>query len=247
MSGSVSKPPSSPGVEPPATSASSPSAPYPRPAALPPSNWQRFREFLNPLYHWHKFREDIAAARHGLSVWHLGQLKSNPAEFERGARGKMFGTFVISGAFACVALPAGIAVQAATKSAWMGMMTPIIVGHLMSNIAFQVIWAWTNRDLYRSERNVFRRFLSLQKDLLPLQWAGIKIVVPMILIALPINIFLAWVIETYFKDLVQYLPVGAFMVVIEMILFQGTYIRLMGNLFERYARDLAVRHCSAAP
>ena len=199
--------------------------------------------WLNPAYHVHKMREDVSAAKHGLSIWHLGTLTNNPEAFEQGVRGKMFAAFVMAGAFSVIALPIGIAAQVATKSAWVGMVTPMVLGHVISNVSFQFIWAWTNRDLYAPHRGFISKFFSLEEDLVPLQVAGLRVVAPLILLALPINSLFAFVLETYFHDLVKFIPIGIIMVAVEMIFFNGTYIRLMGNLFERYAKQLTRRYC----
>jgi len=198
------------------------------------------------MYHVRKMREDLSAARHGLKIWHLGQLVTDPVAFEKAVRGKMFATFVLAGAFSAIALPIGIAAQAASNSAWVGMMTSIIVGHAVSNIAFLFIWGWTNRDLYAQCGSPLARTKALLEDILPLLWAGLKVVAPLLFAALPINGLFAFLLDTYLRHLVRYIPIGFIMVAIEMLFFNGTYIRLMGNLFERYAGILTRRYCSAS-
>jgi len=188
-------------------------------------------------------REDVAAAKHGLAIWHLGTLTHNPEAFTTGVRGKMFAAFVLSGAISVIALPIGVAAQVATNSAWVGMITPMALGHLISNIAFQFIWAWTNRDLYAPHRGLIGKIMSLEEDLVPLQLAGLRVALPLILLALPINSTFAFILETYFHNLVKFIPIGFIMVAVEMFFFNGTYIRLMGNLFERYSEQLTLRYC----
>lgn len=198
------------------------------------------------MYHVRKMREDLAAAKHGLKIWHLGQLTSDPIAFEKAVRGKLFATFVLAGAFSVIALPIGVAAQVATNSAWVGLLTPIIVGHFVSNVAFIFVWGWTNRDLYSHCGNPIARLKAICDDILPLLWAGLKVVAPLMMAALPINAVFAYLLDNYLKHLVRYLPIGFFMVAIEMLFFNGTYIRLMGNLFERYSRILTERYCGTS-
>jgi len=199
--------------------------------------------WANPAYHVRKMREDVSAAKHGLAIWHLGTLTHNPEAFRTGVRGKMFAAFVLAGAISVIALPIGVAAQVASNKAWVGMITPMALGHLISNVAFQFIWAWTNRDLYAPHKGLVGKFMSLEEDLVPLQLAGLRVALPLVLLALPINGTFAFILDTYFQNMVKYIPIGFIMVAVEMIFFNGTYIRLMGNLFERYSEQLTRRYC----
>lgn len=214
----------------------------PAPVPPPPTALQRTVEFLrnfgNPLYHLRKLRQDFGAARHALRIWHLSEVVHDPAALERGFRGKMFATFVIAGLISIIALPIGAAIQVATLNAWWGLIGTIIIGHFTANASFQVIWSLTNRDLYRHWPGPWQRFLALQRDLLPMQLAGLRIVAYILVVALPFNATLALAVQHWIPGAVKVVPVNILSAIVDAALFNSTFVRLMGNLFERRATEL---------
>ena len=210
-----------------------------------PSPLSAVKNFANPAYHWRKIKEDFNAAKSGISVWHLGTLRSNAEAFANAARGKFFATFVLAGFCAALALPLGHSVQVAAKNYYAGMAAVIIIGHGLANIAFQIIWAWSNSDLYKSHRGV-QKFLAIQRDLLPMQWKGLKIATVLTLIALPIVALITWLFQRFLPNLVEIVPMGALMALIDIMLFNSHFVRLMGNLYEQYSHTLAKKYCVSA-
>jgi len=197
-----------------------------------------FRNFANPVYHLTKLRQDFAAARHALQIWHLSEVVHDAPVLERAIRGKMFATFVIAGLISIVALPIGAAVQVATLNAWWGLIATILIGHFTANAGFQVIWSVTNRDLYRHWPSAWERFLALQHDLLPMQVQGLKIVAYILVVALPFNATLAMAVQHWVPGAVKVVPVNILSALVDAALFNSTFVRLMGNLFERHATVL---------
>jgi hypothetical protein len=200
------------------------------------------KTWVNPAYHYRKIKEDLGAAKQGLKVWNLDSLRSDPVRFATAARGKMFATFVLSGACSAPALPIGMGAQAATNNAWIGMGVTILLGHTIANIAFQIIWAVTNRNLYRSHGNFVARLVAMEKDLLPLQWEVIKIATYWTAVAMPLNAVIALAIEKGLPNLIRVVPIGPFMAILDALIFNGPFVRMMGNLYERYSKVLAQRY-----
>jgi len=214
-------------------------APTPKLSALATVNAFLSR-WANPVYHFRKIREDLIAALHGIKVWHLGKLKHDEAAFNTAARGKMFATFVMSGAFSTVALPIGAAAQAATSSAQVGFAATVGVGHGVALVAYHIIWLITNRDLYKGSANPF---IEAEKDLLPLQWGMLKVGAIFTAIAFPLNWFIVEIIHRYLSSMERYLPMSVIMVIFDVLIFNAQFVRIIGNLFERSALVLARRHC----
>jgi hypothetical protein len=221
-------------------SAKSPRTQVQRLSVVLKRNWKKsIRSWANPMYHVRKMREDLSAAKHGLKIWHLGTLLDDQEKFAKAARGKFFATFVIAGACAAIAFPIGWAAQAASNSFWIGMGVTILAGHTAANLSFLTIWNFTNKDLYR-HRGPFAVF----EDMLPLLWRGIKVAAFLTVIALPLNGIIVKGLETFAANAIRFLPTSAFMAMLDALLFNSTYVRLMGNLYEKYANELAAKYCS---
>jgi len=202
-------------------------------------NWKKsIRSWANPAYHFRKIREDLYAAKKGLQIWHLGTLLDDRDKFAMTARGKFFATFVIAGACASVAFPIGWAAQAASNSFWIGMAVTILAGHAAANLSFLLIWMFTNKDLYKN-----RSGLAVYDDILPLLWRGIKVATWLTIIALPLNGIIVKGLETFAANAIRFLPTSAFMAMLDALLFNSTYVRLMGNLYEKYSGELADKYC----
>jgi hypothetical protein len=207
------------------------------------SGLKTVKSWVNPAYHLRKIREDLSSAAHGLKVWHLGRLLDDPPRFATAARGKFFATFVIAGACASVALPIGHAAQASSSNFWTGMFVTIGVGHGIANLGFWIIWGTTNRDLYRSINGFGPKFVAIAKDVLPLLGRGLQIAIPLTAVALLLNVPIVGAVEKFLPASVRLLPVGVIMAIVDALMFNSHYVRLMGNLFEKYSNEMAKKYC----
>jgi len=121
------------------------------------------------------------------------------------------------------------------------LIATFAVGHGVALIAYHIIWMMTNRDLYKESA---KPFIEAEKDLLPLQWGMLKIGAIFTAIAGPLNWAIAELIHRYLNAFERYLPMSAIMLVFDVLLFNAQFVRVIGNLFEKSAKQLAARHCA---
>ncbi|MFQ3587165.1 MAG: hypothetical protein SNJ74_03660 [Fimbriimonadaceae bacterium] len=203
----------------------------------------RFGRYLNPLYHLRQAREDLRASRHALRNYRFESVRHDREMLARTMRGKLFGTFFVAGIFNLAGVITGTAAQAATQNPWVGLFTTIVVASVVSTTAYQIVWAIANRDLYRRFfRSRWQRFLAIERDLLPIQLTGFKFALAFGLISVPLTSLLILVLEPISPYLVRVIPMGVVVATIDAVLVSGTFVRIMGDLFEFHSVRLANKY-----
>lgn len=203
----------------------------------------RVGRYLNPLYHLRQAREDLRASRHALRNYRFDAVRHDQGMLARTMRGKLFGTFFVAGIFNLSGVITGTAAQAATQNPWVGLFTTIIVASIVSTTAYQIVWAMTNRDLYhRFFRSRWQRFVAIERDLLPIQLTGFKFALAFGLISVPLTSLLIIVLEPISPYLVRIIPMGVVVATLDAILVSGTFVRIMGDLFEVHSVRLANKY-----
>ena len=202
----------------------------------------RFGRYANPKYHYHKLVEDIKSAKAGLAMWHLDSATSE-TEMRKAIRGKLFATFLAGTPVAGLGAPIGYAIQVATGNVMYGVVLGVLIANFLGLVAFQIVWATSNREFYRRQYTHFgERWNSMFHDIWPMQWKSVKIALMMNLFMLPLAWIVTIVIAWLFPQGLRFVPISFVISASEAIFIQGTTIRLLGDLFERHSRVLARRY-----
>ncbi|MBL8059925.1 MAG: hypothetical protein JNK63_04315 [Chthonomonas sp.] len=202
----------------------------------------RFSRYLSPKYHWRKLVEDVKSAKAGLSMWQLDKAKSE-GELRKAIRGKLFATFLAGTPIAGFGAPIGYGIQIATGNPLIGIYSGVLLANCLGLLAFQVVWATTNRAFYaRRHYGLMARWKAMLEDLWPMQWQSIKIALVMNLFLLPLTWIIAAVMTWLFPQGIRYIPLGLVVSGAEAVFIQTTTLRLLGDLYERHARVLARKY-----
>jgi hypothetical protein len=194
------------------------------------------RLLLQPSYHLKRIIEDLRAARHALAQWDLDCLRSDEGALAQAIRGRMFATFLLSGLFGVFGPILGTANQYVTKNPYEGFFVGLIVANLFGSIGYQIIWWVAHQKMYRARKGTgVGRFLALERDLLPLQWDGLRYTALFLLITAPIMLALIAVIHHFAAPLAQVIPFPVIMVAVETVVVHSSLVRVMGDLFEKHA------------
>lgn len=203
------------------------------------------RLLIQPSYHLKRIVEDLRAARHALAQWDLDTLRSDEAALARAIRGRMFATFLLSGLFGVFGPILGTANQYVTKNPYEGFFVGLIVANLFGTIGYQIIWWVAHQKMYRARKGPgIPRFLALERDLLPLQWDGIRFTALFLLITVPIMLGLIAVIHHFAEPLAQVIPFPVIMVAVETLIIHSSLVRVMGDLFEKHAARVSHNYLS---
>lgn len=220
-----------------------------QPSAEEPEESKKFdfrsytRQFINPAYHFRKIQEDVRLALKAIRSKKLRDHFTSVEDLADAIRGRLFATFALSSMFASVGFAVGLVAQYSTGSIWVGLFTTLLVGNIMGILSYQTIWTITNWDLYRNRASTFwGRIWQMELDLLPLQLRGFRIVIIINAMTIPINMVLIWALNLIIPNQVNYIPAGVLAPMIEFLLFNAPMIRLIGDLFERYSRELALKY-----
>ena len=201
-------------------------------------------KYGNPVYHWHRMQEDLL---------HFSNAIKNRKDFGRDImdrqglaeafRGKLFGSFFFSGPFSFTGVLFGAALQYLFKNPWLGIFAPVAIGHLVSTIAYQVIWWLDNRKLYATYTSSgWRQFIEMEKDLIPIHIAGFKVALAFAAITIPFNSVILVILDHFSHYLATVLPMSVMVMFVDLLFVSSTIVRVMGDLFERHAFVLADKY-----
>lgn len=220
-----------------------------RPKLEEPNDSKKFdfkgyaKQFIKPTYHFRKIKEDIRLSLKAIRSKKLRDHFTTVDALADAIRGRLFAIFALSSMFASVGFAVGLVAQYSTGSIWVGLFTTLLVGNIMGILSYQTIWTITNWDLYRNRASSFwGRIWQMELDLLPLQLRGLRIVIIINAMTIPINMVLIATLNLIIPNQVNYIPAGVMAPMIEFLLFNAPMIRLIGDLFERYSKELALRY-----
>ena len=205
-----------------------------------PLGWDYIRQLLKPSYHLRKILDDLKAAKHALSERDLDKIRDDEEALARAFRGRMFATFLLSGAFGVFGPLLGTVFQYSTGNPTEGFFVGLIIANLFGTIGYQVIWYTAHRSMYRDRAKTFGgRFLALEKDLLSLQWDGMRYTALFLLVSVPIMLLLIKGIEWMAAPVARVIPFAVIGPMVEMIFIHSSLVRVMGDLFERHSHRVA--------
>lgn len=210
------------------------------------------REFLRPAYHLKKIKEDIKASVHALRNRDLVILKDDVDSLAHALRGRLLATYFMVGPFGVLGPVAGTFFQYKIAQNFPGvsMMTfavTIIVGNIFSIIGFQIIWACSAYYLYRMKPPAFFNWLSLWRDILPLQWKGFQRWAGANVVLVPLCTLALGLIDRFLPQVSKVVPFGVLTPAAEILFVHTSLIRLMGDLFEKESHRIAKNHMTVPP
>jgi hypothetical protein len=196
------------------------------------------RRYANPLYHLRKLREDVMATWN--AVRNLGHSPKTAEELAESFRGKLLGCFYLAGGLSWIGVAISYHLQLLYKNPFVGQYSEGLINMVLCSAGFQVIWVRINQGLYRG--SLRKRFLDLERDLLPVHWTGIRNGLVLDLIARPTVSLIIFIIQRIDPQLALVIPAAIIQVVFGAIFVQTNYMRLIGDFIERWSRVLAERH-----
>jgi hypothetical protein len=195
------------------------------------------------MYHVRRLREDLQAFASAMILRRSLGLGDDFEALVQLFRGKLFGSFFFSGAFGLVGVALGSAAQYATGSPWVGLFSTVLIAQVACTVAYQVVWWIDNRNLYHAAaRTPWARFVEMERDLLPVHKVGLQWALTFALVSVPLNSLLIVVASAISESFARALPMGVLVMAVDAVLVNGTFIRLMGDLFERHAMKLAEKY-----
>ena len=188
-------------------------------------------------------KEDLALVKQANQIRKLYSHPHSPEELQKLFRGKLFSIFMVSGPTAFLGLAIAGVLQAVTRSPWVGLFASILLVFVVTTTAFQILWYADNKNVYRVNGR-FRKnsFVAMQQDLMPLHIFGLKTAATFALVAVPINAVIIGAVQIANAQAANSLPVPLMVFILDTILVQGTFMRIMGNFFDRHSVMLAKRH-----
>jgi len=204
--------------------------------------WAKFVRLYNPKYQFKKLREDFRSAMRAMKHWHF-EHSHEYGVLADSFRGKLFAAFFVSGLMVWPAMAISTYVQAATRNPTLSTLVMLAFTQIACTLVYQIIWYLSNRELYRLKFNrPVERFRALEKDILPVQWKGFRLVVPVLLLTYPIVTLVIHWITSAFPQTMNYLPAGPLGFIVELLLIGTPFMRAMGDLFESHSKKLAAHY-----
>jgi hypothetical protein len=205
--------------------------------------WAKLKCYLNPSYHFRKMREDFEAFGQYLVARKTFGQALDTGSLVSSFRGKLFGSFFLSGGFSLVGVAAGTYLQVITGNPWVGLFVPIVVGAIAATTVYQIVWWCDNWRLYHLYRHhSWERIAEFEKDLLPIHASGLRMAAIFALLTVPLNSILIKVLDLINPHIAQVVPISVVYWITDVVLLQSTFVRVMGDIFEAHAHTLAEKY-----
>lgn len=199
---------------------------------------QTIKRYANPMYHLRKLWEDLQSLVAALKSF-TGET-ATIEELGSAFRGKLLACFYLSGPLSFVSLAASVYLQRKTQNPFVGQYSEQAMSMVFCTLAYQVFWALGNRGLYRG--TLRERFVAFEKDMLPVHGNGIKIGMSFNLVVWPVTSAILFGVQLLNRQAAVNIPAALVQGVINTVFVQPTFMRAMGDFFERWSRVLAERH-----
>lgn len=206
--------------------------------------WQAVRDMFSLRYHVRRLQEDLAATKSALELRkHLDTGNADREMLPAIFRGKLMGVFFATGWTNLIGIFLGGWLQYSNQNQWVGLFSTPALCYIVTAIGFQIGWFLDNRTIYRNAHpDPAHRFLELQKDMLPVHKAALPVAIVFstanILIAGPILTLITLINPEAGKNT----PAGALIMLVEFLFIGGSFVRLMGDFFDKYAYKLATKY-----
>jgi hypothetical protein len=199
---------------------------------------------LNPKYHVMRLREDLGHMMKAIALRKTLNFEDHEVSLGEVFRGKLLSTFFLTGPSGLVALGLAYWVQRITANAFVGFFMTVLFLGVITSAFYQLLWYLDNRRIYRQAfGDPISRFLNLQRDILPVNFKGIRtgLVLGAVstfwlasLIIAPIQIF--------FPRVAEVVPAGLLLFGLEAIFVQAPLLRIMGDFFEKHGQVLGEKY-----
>lgn len=206
---------------------------------------ERVRDFLNPAYHIRQFVEDMRLMRKALLDRKAFETDHDMESLAKVFRGRLFSAFFITGSSGLIAAALAYAIQRYFDNPWIGLFATILFGIVVTSLAYQIFWFIDNKGLYQKNgHQTIGSLVEMQRDLWPVHFMGIKTGLTFLILTTPVNGLIIGLIEFFNRKFAAVLPVPVIMYVVDLILVQGAFLRLMGDFFDRYSKVLAKKYAA---
>lgn len=203
-------------------------------------------DFLNPAYHIRRMKEDFQVTKAALQKrQELLSGQATTADLPEIFRGKLMGVFFATGWTNLVGIGMGYMAQKMFSNAWVGLLSTPILCFIMTAIGFQAGWWLDNRRIYRAYKSdPAHQFAELQKDMWPVHRTALPMAVMFnfanVLFAAPILALLTWLAPEFAREA----PAGLLIMIGEFLFIAGSFVRVMGDFFDRHGYELAIKYRS---
>lgn len=213
-------------------------------APIRKSVWAGLRDLFSIRYHIRRLGEDVAATKAALArrkALHDGEATEE--ELPDIFRGKLMGVFFATGWTNLLGIMAGGFLQYRFGNGLLGLYATPPLCFSFTAVAFQIGWWFENKKLYHSvEGTPGGRFLALERDMFPVHRASLPIAIGFSLMNYVILSPLYLLLEFINPMLAKNTPAGALIMVVEFLFIGGTFVRLMGDFFDRHGYTLAAKY-----
>jgi hypothetical protein len=147
---------------------------------------------------------------------------------------------LLSGAFGMFGPLLGTAFQYSTGNPTEGFLLGLLLANVFGTLGYQVIWYVAHRKMYFARAKTFgARFMALERDLLPLQWDGLRYTLLFLLLTVPIMLLIIKGFEWLAAPAAKVIPFAVLGPMVEMVVIHSSLVRVMGDLFERHSHRVA--------
>lgn len=158
-------------------------------------------------------------------------------------RGKLMGVFIATGWTNLLGIFLGGLLQFTFRNQWLGLFTTPAICYLVTALAFQIGWWLDNREIYRAAHpDPAHRFWELQRDMWPVHQAALPFAVAFSTVNLVLTAPILGVITLINPELGKNTPAGALIILVEFLFIGGSFVRLMGDFFDKYSFRLAAKY-----
>ena len=202
------------------------------------------RRYANPAYHLRKLREDLQSVWQALRTHReVAEGTLTEEELATSFRGNLLACFYLSGPFIWIGLSLSYWLQRKLENPFVGQYSTHAINMVVTTLAYQMFWWMGNNGVYRREEKGGKaRFRAFERDLLPVHWAGIRIGFTFNLITWPITSLIMYLIQAANRNAAIAIPAPLIQHFIDAAFVNTTFMRLMGDFFEHWSKELARRH-----
>lgn len=197
-------------------------------------------EYLSPAYHIRKMGEDIRAAVHALRCGSL--LGKTVEDLAQVIRGRLFACFFFAGPFAILGGVAAYGLQYLTKSPFVGLYSGIILSQVFATLAFQIFYWVATKELYGHVQGFKQKFCTFERDVIPIQWKGLSVLLTFSVIGIPVKSAITWIISVTWPSFAVVFPIQIISSAFDLAFQECNLVRIMGNSFVDHANKISTRY-----
>lgn len=203
---------------------------------------RRLGEMLNPAYHVRQMKEDMGAFKLAMANRQRLLHEGDHSDLEDLFRGRLLGTFYLSGPSNLVGIGLTSLIQIASGLPYMALLMPVVC-YITTAVAYQAVWAYENRKLYAwLPGNFGTRFMAMERDLWPVHKASFRYALFFYFLLTVTQPIVIWAVDSFSHKIAQKVPFPVIMTVVEFLMISAPFVRNMSDFFEKYAPEIAERY-----